>query len=91
MRRTFFGGISLGLGLFANTAAAQDAKYPPLGRVAKLGAPSALPDASPPVTRAATPDEEVTPVGLRSRVFGTPVSSATGAGRARSSSRLREG
>ena len=49
MRRTFIGGISLGLGLFANTAAAQDAKYPPL-RVAKLGAPSALPDASPPVT-----------------------------------------
>ena len=76
MRCTLFGGIGLALSVFANSAAAQDGRdgraARTVERVAKLGAPSALPDAEP-VTRAASPDEDVTPAGLRSRVFGRPV------------------
>jgi putative beta barrel porin BBP7 len=68
MRRAVFGGFSLAMGLFANTAAGQDA------RAARLGAPTALPDA-PPAARAEAPphDDAVTTAGLRSRIFGTPI------------------
>jgi hypothetical protein len=76
MRCTLFGGIGLALGVFASTSAAQDVRdghaVTPPARVAKLGAPSALPDAEP-VSRSAMPDEGIEPAGLRSRVFGRPV------------------
>jgi len=76
MRRTLFGGIGLALGVFANTTLAADGRQPPPpARVAKLGAPSALPDTEP-VGRAAMPDEGVTPAGLRSRLAGIPVQGA---------------
>jgi hypothetical protein len=73
MRRILFGGIGLSLGLFANTAAGQDARaaQPPV-RAARLGVPTAVPEAAP-VSRGATPDEGVTPAGLRARLWGTPV------------------
>jgi putative beta barrel porin BBP7 len=80
MRRTLFVGFGLALGVFSNSTLAADgrdgrhAPSTPPARVAKLGAPTALPDAEP-VSRAAMPepDEGVTPAGLRSRIFGTPV------------------
>lgn len=76
MRRMFFGGLGLSLGLFANSAAAQEARpsQQPI-RAARLGVPSAIPDAAP-VSRASMPDEGVTPVGLRSRLWG-PSAAAT--------------
>ena len=80
MRRILFGGIGLSLGLIANFASAQDARpaQPPV-RAARLGAPSAVPDVAP-VSRGATPDEAVAQVGLRSRLWGTPVQAAPAPG-----------
>jgi len=70
MRRILFGGLSLALGVFANSAVAQDARsaQAPI-RAAKLGAPTALPDAAA-VTRGVMPDEGITPAGLRGRLQG---------------------
>ncbi len=67
MRRALFGGIGLALGFFASPATGQDYRTaPPPARAARLGAPTAVPD---PV---AAPDSGIEPVGLRTRLFGTP-------------------
>ena len=68
MRRMFFGGLGLSLGLFANTAAAQDVLPKPATR--PCGSPGCSHGDPGRFTRfrAAMPDEGVTPVGSRSLV-----------------------
>ena len=75
MRRALFGGIGLALGVFANSASAQDARpqQAPV-RAAKLGIPSAVPDS------ASTVDEGIRPAGLRSRLQGVPIVSTPAVG-----------
>ena len=70
-----FGGIGLALGVFANSASAQDTRpqQAPV-RAAKLGVPSAVPDPAP------IADDGVRPAGLRSRLQAIPIGSTPSAG-----------